>query len=121
MLPPNDKSVREKLLAHGVPQHVIQAGGEGLIAGWRRFVAQVEQGYPLGLDEYRNDLDLRELIAVAGLDPHVAAEDERLRHLLLPDGKPIWETDVPDAFWVRGYPRNASGELLADLRAEGLA
>ena len=89
--------------------------------GWGRFVALVEQGYPLGLDDYRNDLDLRELIAEAGLDSHVKAADERLRQALAPARRPIWESDVPDAFWVLGYPRNASGELLADLRAEGLA
>jgi hypothetical protein len=118
---PNDESVKQTLEARGAPPHVIQGGGDGLIAGWRRFVAQVEQGYPLGLDEYRNDLDLRELIAAAGLDRDVAAEDERLRGALVPNGRPVWETDVPDAFWVRGYPRNASGELLADLQAEGLA
>jgi hypothetical protein len=121
MLPLSDAAIKEKLLAHGAPAHVIEGGGEGLIAGWRRFVDQVEEGYPLGLDEYRNDLDLRELISVAGLDRHVVAEDQRLRNALVADGRPIWETDVPDAFWVRGYPRNASGELLADLRAEGLA
>jgi hypothetical protein len=118
---PNDESVKEMLLARGAPRHVVKGGADGLIAGWRRFVAHVEQGYALGLDEYRNDLDLRELIAAAGLDHHVAAEDERLRAALVPNGLPVWETDVPDAFWVRGYPRNASGELLADLQAEGLA
>jgi hypothetical protein len=120
VLRPNDDSVKEKLLARGVPPHVIQGGGEALIAGWRRFVAEVEQGYPLCLDDYRNDLDLRELISVTGLDSYVAADDERLRQALIPARRPVWETDVPDAFWVRGYPRNASGELLADLKAEGL-
>jgi hypothetical protein len=121
MLPLNEELIKKKLLAHGVPEHVIEGGAAGLIAGWRRFVESVEQGYPLGLDDYRNDLDLRELIAVAGLDSEVAAEDKRLRQALLPEGRPVWESDVPDAFWVRGYPRNASGELLSDLQAEGLA
>ncbi len=46
-------------------------GGEGLVRRWRDFVAQVEKGYPLGLDDYRNDLDVRTLIAVTGLDTEV--------------------------------------------------
>jgi hypothetical protein len=33
----------------------------------------------------------------------------------------VWESGVEDAFWDYGYPRNASGELLGDLRDEGLA
>jgi hypothetical protein len=34
----------------------------------------------------------------------------------------VWETDGDRkaAFWIFGYPKNASGDLLADLRAEGL-
>jgi hypothetical protein len=118
---PSESSVREKLRQRGVAEHVLREGAEGLIAAWRRFVAQVEEGYPLGLDDYRNDLDVRELIAVAGLDAQVSAEDRRLRQALTATDKTIWESDVPEAFWVRGFPGNAAGELLADLRAEGLA
>ena len=120
MLPLNDDAVRHKLRERGVAEHVVLGGSEGLLAGWRQFVAQVERGYPLGLDDYRNDLDLRELIAATGLDSHVWAEDQRLREALVATRRPIWESDVSDAFWVLGYPRNASGELLAGLRAEGL-
>jgi hypothetical protein len=121
MLPLSDDPVKRILRERGVAEHVVSDGSEGLLAGWRRFVTQVEQGYPLGLDDYRNDLDVRELISATGLDSRVTGEDERLRKALVPGLRPIWESDVSDAFWVLGYPRNASGELLADLRAEGLA
>jgi hypothetical protein len=116
----SDEEIARKLRARGVADHVVAGGALGLIASWRDFVSQVEHGYPLGLDDYRNDLDLRELIAAVGLDSRVASEDQRLRNALVSSPRTIWESSLPDAFWVHGYPRNASGELLADLRAEGL-
>ena len=33
----------------------------------------------------------------------------------------LWPDDYYDPFWDYGYPKNASGELLEDLKAEGLA
>src|SRR2546425_741669 len=87
----SEREVMEKLRERGVADHVIQGGAARLVAEWQRFVSQVEQGYPLGLDDYRNDLDLRELIAWVGLEPEVAAEDERLRNALTDSGQEIWE------------------------------
>jgi hypothetical protein len=110
------EAIREVLVRRGCPPHVVEGGADGLIAGWRRFVSQVEAGYPMGLDEYRNDLDLRSLIEAAGLAADVADEDRRLRALLTRTGLAVWSSDSADAFWVRGYPANASGELLADLK-----
>jgi hypothetical protein len=117
-LPSEDEFVR-KLRDRGVPDHVIQGGSKALIERWRNFVRQVENGYPLGLDDYRNDLDIRELIAFLGLDSEVAEEDERLRATLTGGDRAVWESELTGAFWVRGFPRNARGELLADLHAEG--
>jgi hypothetical protein len=91
-----------------------------LPAEWRRFVDQVERGYTLGLDDYCNDLDIRTLIERAGLRHEVEGEDLRLRGLLTDTDRAIWSSDVPDAFWVRGYPANASGELLEDLKTRGV-
>src|ERR1035438_4860800 len=59
---PSDDSVRDFLRRRNVAPHLVTGGSELLIAGWRHFVGQVETGYPLGLDDYRNDLDLRSLI-----------------------------------------------------------
>jgi hypothetical protein len=117
MTHPNDESVRVRLRERGAAEHVIAGGGAKLIENWGRFVGQVEAGYPFGLDDYRNDLDLRALIEAAGLSEQVAQEDRRLRAALTRQDVAVWSTDFPDAFWVRGYPANASGELLADLKA----
>lgn len=112
---PTEDSVRAILRERGAAGHVVRGGAEGLLASWRRFVDEVQAGYPLGLDDYRNDLDIRTLIEVAGLSGEVTEEDARLRAMLTHTEVAVWESDVPDAFWVRGYPAHASGELRADL------
>jgi hypothetical protein len=89
---------------------------------WREFVEQVEQGYSLGLEDYRNDLDVRAILAVANAEDHeVLALDERLKKLLIACDKRVWESAPGEPFWDFGYPRNAGPDLLADLRAEELA
>ena len=116
----DESAVRAILRQRGAASHVIDGGGEQLIARWRAFVESVEVGYTLGLDDYRNDLDIRTLVAVTGLSAHVTGEDTRLRSLLVNTRQPVWESDTNDAFWVCGYPRNAGAELMEDLRALGL-
>jgi hypothetical protein len=106
---------------NGYPEHIVREGRSGLIRRWSEFAAEVEQGYRYRLDEYRRDLDLRGVIAIAGLDrePEVENADERLRALLTGTDQRIWESFSGDAFWDYGYPRNATGLLLRDLKAAG--
>ncbi len=113
--------IMKMLRERGAADHIVREGAEGLLLRWRSFVAHVENGYSLGLEDYRNDLDIRGLIAFTGLDREVSREDDRLRKLLVHTRQAIWTTDNPHAFWVRGYPKNATGALLQDLRREGLA
>jgi hypothetical protein len=88
---------------------------------WKEFVEQVERGYSLGLEDYRNDLDLRAILRVAGAeDEQVAALDERFKALLTGRGRRVWESAPGDPFWDFGYPRNAGEELREGLREEGL-
>ncbi|HUS07425.1 MAG TPA: hypothetical protein VMZ52_14050 [Bryobacteraceae bacterium] len=117
-----DRELEEYLRENGYPERVVRAGRKGLIDGWDRFVAEVEQGYRLGLEEYRNSLDLRGVIELmGGAEAAVYAADERLHALLFETGKRVWESSGGDPFWDFGYPRNASGKLLLDLRAAGIA
>jgi hypothetical protein len=111
--------VRAKLRARRAADYIVREGAEGLLSRWREFVDAVESGYRFGLDDYRNDLDIRSLIEAVGLGAEVTGEDARLRALLAHSDQPVWSSDAPNAFWVKGYPRNASGELLNDLRAAG--
>jgi hypothetical protein len=115
-----DEQVVTYLSDNGYPDHIVRGGRAGLISRWNRFVEEVARGYRYGLEDYRNDLDLRGIIALAGLDKDVEEADERLRTLLRDVDKRVWESGIADAFWDFGYPKNARGDLREDLEAEGL-
>jgi hypothetical protein len=120
-----DAQVRHYLSENGYPQHLVREGRAGLLRRWREFVEQVERGYSLGIEDYRNDLDIRGIIALAKADnEEVHMLDERLRKLLTATDKRVWESGpdhAPDhAFWDFGYPLNAGPDLLDDLRREKL-
>jgi hypothetical protein len=115
-----DAEVRAFLKENEYPEHLIQGGKKGLIEQWEQVVGQVERGYSLGLEDYRNDLDLRALISRLGLQAEVEEADIRFRRMLVFSEQSVWDCeDNPDAFWLYGYPRNATGDLLEDLRGEG--
>ncbi|MEO8052038.1 MAG: hypothetical protein ABI833_16605 [Acidobacteriota bacterium] len=116
-----DTQVKDYLRENGYPEHLIREGRSGLLRRWREFVERVERGYSLGIEDYRNDLDVRGIIALAKADDaEVHALDERLRKLLTATGVRVWESGPDNAFWDFGYPRNAGTDLLDDLRKEML-
>ncbi len=115
-----DEEVAAYLRENGYPEHVIRDGPAGLIARWGKFVAEVEHGYKFGLEDYRNDLDLRGIIAMLGLDAQVAELDRRFEALLIHRDKRVWETSAADPFWDFGYPGSTGPALLEDLVKEGL-
>jgi hypothetical protein len=111
-------TVDEYLRENDYPEHVIREGRTGLVRKWREFVEQVERGYKLGLEDYRNDLDVRAILAQAGAeDEEVVALDERLKKLLVACDKRVWESAPGEPFWDFGYPHNAGPQLMEDLRA----
>jgi len=114
-----DEQITEYLRTNGYPEHLVRAGRAGLIDRWVRFVEEVEQGYKLGLEDYRNDLDLRGIIALLDLDEAVQQTDRRFESLLTNRTTRVWESNADDPFWDFGYPANASGQLLEDLKNEG--
>ena len=115
-------TVQEYLRENGYPEHVVREGRAGLLRQWREFVEQVERGYSLGLEDYRNDLDVRAILSQAGAeDAEVIALDDRLKKLLIACDKRVWESAPGDPFWDFGYPSNADDQLLEDLKDEGLA
>ncbi|HLJ18008.1 MAG TPA: hypothetical protein VKV15_26165 [Bryobacteraceae bacterium] len=115
-----EQEIQDYLRDNGYPEHIVRGGAEGLIERWRKFVGEVERGYSLGLEDYRNDLDLRGIIALIGLDDRVQDLDARFRNLLTDCDRRIWESTAGDPFWDFGYPNNAGKDLREDLRAEGL-
>jgi hypothetical protein len=115
-----DQEMASYLRENGYPEHVVRAGRAGLLERWGKFVAEVERGYRFGLEDYRNDLDLRGIIAMLGLDAEVADLDRRFEALLTNRDKRVWESSAANPFWDYGYPRNTRTALLEDLRKEGL-
>lgn len=117
----SDARVQQYLRENGYPEHVVRGGRIGLARRWREFVEQVERGYRLGLEDYRNDLDIRGILRQAGAEDHeIRALDERLRSVLSPARKRIWESAPGDPFWDFGYPQNCGEELRQGLIEEGL-
>jgi hypothetical protein len=117
----NDEQIRAYLRENGYPEHVVREGRAGLLRRWREFVEQVERGYSLGLEDYRNDLDVRAIIALAGLESdQVRALDQRLKRKLVNTGTRVWESMANAPVWDFGYPENAGEDLLEDLKAENL-
>lgn len=115
-----ESGVKEFLRENGYPEHLVKGGKKGLLEKWQLFVEAVEHGYRFGLEDYRNDLDMRNIISILGLQSEVEELDQRLRRLLVFTEESIWDSDeFPDAFWLYGYPRNAAGDLRDDLRSEG--
>ena len=113
--------VQKFLRDHKYPAHLVKEGRAGLVRLWREFVEQVEKGYSLGLEDYRNDLDIRAIIERAGAeDEEILGLDARLKQMLTANQKRVWESGKHDSFWDFGYPKNASGDLLEGLHEEGL-
>ncbi|SRR5579883_48095 len=116
-----DEEIQSYLRDNGYPEHVVRGGRPGLVRKWREFVEQVERGYSLGLEDYRNDLDVRAIIALAGAeDGEIRALDQRFEKMLTARTVRVWESGAGDPFWDFGYPKNAGENLAEDLRAEGL-
>ena len=98
---------RDFLRARGCPEGVVAGGVDGLIEDWERVADQVERGYPLGLDDYLNDMDGRELIAALmatvarALAPpqrrRLEAADARMRAAVTPLGRCLWGERLADA------------------------
>jgi hypothetical protein len=115
-----DHEMATYLRENGYPEHIVRAGRAGLIERWRKFVELVERGYKLGLEDYRNDLDLRGIIAMLSLDEEVRVLDSRFEAMLTDREKRVWESAADNPFWDFGYPKNAAHQLMEDLSNEGL-
>lgn len=126
--------VREYLHDKGCSQHVVDRGLDGLVGDWEKTVESIEQGYDLGLDDYLNDLDGRQLIeealAIKGVKDstkhveRVRRADERIKKQVTINSKCLWGDEVASEhewspernWWYFSEPKNAGRELLEDLR-----
>src|SRR5688572_18859403 len=108
----NDAETRAYLRDNGYPEHIVRGGKAGVIDRWKRFVEEVERGYEFGLEDYRNDLDIRGVIRLIEAEEEVADADQRFLAMLTNTDKRVWESGEGNPLWDFGYPRNASRRLL---------
>lgn len=134
----DDETVREFLRRRGAPDHVVAHGLPGLVESWARTAEAVARGYRLGLDDYLNDLDARQLIEDAWgaapdterarVQPALDAADEAMRLALAPAPRCLWGAEIalyhgwtPERnWWYFGRPRNPGADLEAELTERGL-
>ena len=125
--------VRRLLAERGCPDEVIESGLEGLVAAWERVVGEVEAGYSLGLDDYLNDLDGRQLVEEAidlaeaadreAARARVRAADLRMKALVRPTAECLWGETVAESegwtpqsnWWYFSLPRAPGAMLREDL------
>jgi len=125
--------VQDYLRKRGCAEHVVRGGLAGLLERWERVVDEVAAGYPLGLDDYLNDMDGRELIAAvlqlaaprerAAAAPRLAAADERLRGLVAAAPGCLWGAGAakehgwtPERqWWYFTSPLHPGAQLRRDL------
>ncbi len=116
-----DSEMAAYLRENGYPEHVVRAGRAGLIERWRKFVEEVERGYKLGLEDYRNDLDLRGIIAMLGLDQEVEDLDRRFENMLTDRDKRVWESQQPTRSGTSAIRQTPAIRLMEDINSEGLS
>ncbi len=125
--------VRELLERRGSPPHVVAGGLAGLLARWERVVDEVDAVYRLGLDDYLDDMDLRQLLEDAldvappetreALAPRLREADERMRDMLVDWGRCLWGEEQARArgwtpernWWYFNRPAGPGLELREDL------
>lgn len=125
--------VRQYLQEKGCPPGVVAGGLEGLTEQWEQIVEAVSAGRTLGLDDYLNDLDARQLLeeAMAVATPaareavadRVREADAAMKSVTRPAGKCLWGDEVAEEegwtaqknWWYFSIPLKAEPELLAGI------
>lgn len=132
MMATNDP-VRDYLEERGCGDHVVKRGLQGLVENWESVVRSVEDGYSLGLDDYLNDLDARQLIeevltvaSTAQLNefsPRIDQTDKVFKSLTEPIEHSLWGDEVAEEeawtpennWWYYARPIDADAELLVEI------
>lgn len=124
---------REFLKTKGAADHVVLGGVTGLLEGWEKVVAAVGQGYALGLDDYLNDMDGRQLLEeTLAILPEgerqtyrekLTQSDRMMRSLLRPTDRCLWGDRTAQQegwtreknWWYFSIPQQAGSELLSEI------
>ena len=125
--------VREFLREKGCADHIIRDGLAGLVEQWESAVQAIEDGYAFGLDDYLNDMDVRQLLDESlGVAPHsdrdrftgrIKEADHKFKGLVEIVDVSLWGTEVAEEegwttesnWWYFARPLEAGPELLAEI------
>ena len=128
--------VGEFLRKRGCPEHVIRGGLRGLAESWEEVVRSVEEGYGLGLDDYLNDMDGRQLLdetlAIAPAEvkktclKRIRQADSKMQKLVRPAGRCLWGDEtarqegwtLKKNWWYFSRPIEAGEDLLAEIEED---
>lgn len=130
-------AVRQLLADRGCPEELVRGGLPMLADKWGAVVASVEGGYPFGLDDFLNDMDLRDAIAgalvvatpdeKAAVRPTIDLLDRRLQAASAASpclwGEDVEEDDGLDPgreWWYYLRPLQLNEDFAAELAAWGL-
>jgi hypothetical protein len=138
-MPTETDPVRTYLEGRECPPDVVERGLEGLVHEWELIAADLaEQGSVLGLDDYLNDMDGRDILdgALKSLEPaargefkaRVEAADLAVMEATAPCAACLWGEELEEAhgwaaerqWWYYRVPRVYSLEFGGDLEAAGL-
>jgi hypothetical protein len=108
--------VRRYLKKRGVRPDLVEGGLPGLIARWQTIVDEVARGYKLTLDDYLNDMDVRDIIAGAlavaeakerrTIEEPLARADEKFQAATNLEN-PVNPANPPESWWYSRKPRRA--------------
>jgi hypothetical protein len=125
--------VGDFLRKRGCPDHVVSGGLQGLAENWEEVVRSIEEGYSLGLDDYLNDMDGRQLIEEA---LHIAPArdketvlkrlrqaDAKMQWLVKPARRCLWGNETAQQkgwtakknWWYFSIPTHPGEELLGEI------
>ena len=134
-----DVAVRRFLESKGCDPNRVERGIEGLLEDWEDIATQIGQGvYQLGLDDYLNDMDAREILEGAVMMPETPPEadvlerleaaDEQVRAATIEASRCLWGDALardhgwqPEThWWYYRFPREHNEEFAKDLQATGV-
>jgi len=125
--------VRDFLREKGCGEHIVERGLEGLVETWEGIAQSVEEGYSLGLDDYLNDMDARQLIGEAlvvapppqreQFAERINRADELMKGLVEPARACLWGEEIAEEedwtakenWWYFSRPINAGEDLLDEI------
>lgn len=117
--------VRRYLIERGVRADLVGGGLTGLVGRWTHIVDEVSRGYQLTLDDYLNDMDVRDIIAsaltVANPDQHAEVArsleqaDRKLRDVTKASPSLLENPPNLERWWYWRRPKKAGAALTRDL------